>query len=113
MYVFNVGNRVVGSAQVLSPITQALQTAFFSINRRALDLCFVLINGSTVRTIIKELLWFLENCDVEFKSDVCSKIITAVEKYSPNKRWHVDTTMTVLRLVSSLALSYFRLYMLS
>ena len=51
--------------------------------------------------MIKELLWFLENCDLEFKSDVCSKIITAVEKYSPNKRWRVDTTLTVLKLVNT------------
>ncbi|VDN37660.1 unnamed protein product [Dibothriocephalus latus] len=70
---------------------------------RALDLCFVLINPTTVRCVIKELLSYLENCDAEFKSDVCSKIITAVEKYSPNKRWHVDTTLMVLKLAGNRA----------
>lgn len=53
---------------------------------------------------MKELLCFLENCDAEFKSDVCSKIITAVEKYSPNKLWRLDTTLTVLKLVSNLSM---------
>ncbi|VDD76719.1 unnamed protein product [Mesocestoides corti] len=84
-------------------ILECLKDPDTSIQRRALDLCFVLINASTVRTVIKELLWFLENCDVEFKSDVCSKIITAVEKYSPNTRWRVDTTMTVLKLAGNRA----------
>ena len=76
---------------------------FLSACRRALDLCCVLINASTVKTVIKELLWFLENCEVEFKADVCSKIISAVEKYSPSKRWRVDTTLTVLKLAGNRA----------
>ncbi|KAL7057684.1 hypothetical protein AAHC03_016415 [Spirometra sp. Aus1] len=84
-------------------ILDCLKDADTSIQRRALDLCFVLINATTVRGVIKELLSFLENCDAEFKSDVCSKIITAVEKYSPNKRWHVDTTLTVLKLAGNRA----------
>ncbi|VDM32077.1 unnamed protein product [Hydatigera taeniaeformis] len=84
-------------------ILECLKDPDTSIQRRALDLCCVLINASTVKTVIKELLWFLENCDVEFKSDVCSKIITAVEKYSPNKRWRIDTTLTVLKLAGNRA----------
>ncbi|BHF76998.1 AP-1 complex subunit gamma-1 [Sparganum proliferum] len=84
-------------------ILDCLKDADTSIQRRALDLCFVLINATTVRGVIRELLSFLENCDAEFKSDVCSKIITAVEKYSPNKRWHVDTTLTVLKLAGNRA----------
>ncbi|CUT99584.1 AP 1 complex subunit gamma [Echinococcus multilocularis] len=84
-------------------ILECLKDPDTSIQRRALDLCCVLINASTVKTVIKELLWFLENCDVEFKSDVCSKIITAVEKYSPTKRWRVDTTLTVLKLAGNRA----------
>ncbi|KAM7539131.1 hypothetical protein Aperf_G00000047546 [Anoplocephala perfoliata] len=84
-------------------ILECLKDPDTSIQRRALDLCFVLINASNVKTVMKELLWFLENCDAEFKSDVCSKIITAVEKYSPNKLWRVDTTLTILKLAGNRA----------
>ncbi|KAM3181145.1 hypothetical protein ACTXT7_014920 [Hymenolepis weldensis] len=84
-------------------ILECLKDPDASIQHRALDLCCVLINASNVKTVMKELLWFLENCDAEFKSDVCSKIITAVEKYSPSKLWRVDTTLTVLKLAGNRA----------
>ncbi|VDN97227.1 unnamed protein product [Rodentolepis nana] len=84
-------------------ILECLKDPDTSIQHRALDLCCVLINASNVKTVMKDLLWFLENCDVEFKSDVCSKIITAVEKYSPNKLWRVDTTLNVLKLAGNRA----------
>lgn len=99
--VVNVDQRAVQRHR--NTILDCLKDADTSIQRRALDLCFVLINPSTVRGVIKELLSYLENCDAEFKSDVCSKIITAVEKYSPNKRWHIDTTLTVLKLAGNRA----------
>jgi AP-1 complex subunit gamma-1 len=65
-----------------------------------MELCFALINGNNIRGMMKELLTFLEKCDPEFKSDVCSNIVMSAEKYAPNKRWHIDTVMKVLTLVS-------------
>lgn len=66
-----------------------------------MELCFALINGNNIRGMMKELLTFLEKCDPEFKSDVCSNIVMSAEKYAPNKRWHIDTVMKVLTLVSN------------
>jgi len=49
--------------------------------RRAMELCFALINGNNIRSMVKELLAFLEKCDPEFKSDCSSSLVLAAEKY--------------------------------
>jgi len=49
--------------------------------RRAMELCFALINGNNIRSMVKELLSFLEKCDPEFKSDCSSSLVLAAEKY--------------------------------
>ena len=49
--------------------------------RRAMELSFALVNANNVRGMIKELLHFLESCDVEFKSDCSSSIIMSATKY--------------------------------
>jgi AP-1 complex subunit gamma-1 len=45
-----------------------------------MELSFALVNNNNIRGMMKELLSFLENSDPEFKSDCCSKIVTATEK---------------------------------
>ncbi|XP_043566085.1 AP-1 complex subunit gamma-1-like isoform X2 [Chiloscyllium plagiosum] len=79
-----------------STIVDCLTDLDISIKRRAMDLCFALVNGSNVRGMMKELLYFLDHCDPEFKADCASGIFLAAEKYAPNKRWHIDTIMRVL-----------------
>ncbi|GFS06594.1 AP-1 complex subunit gamma-1 [Elysia marginata] len=77
-------------------IVDCLKDPDISIRRRAVELSFALINPNNVRGMMKELLYFLETCDPEFKSDCCSNIVIAAAKYSPNKRWHIDTVLKVL-----------------
>lgn len=79
-----------------STIVDCLKDPDISIKRRAMELCFALINGNNIRSMVKELLSFLEKCDPEFKSDCSSSLVLAAEKYAPNKRWHIDTVMKVL-----------------
>lgn len=87
--------------------------------RRALELSYALINEQNVRVLIRELLAFLEVADDEFKLGMTTQISLAAEKFAPNKRWHIDTVLRVLKLVSSLAslprnvLMCFRLAILS
>ncbi|XP_053401363.1 AP-1 complex subunit gamma-1-like isoform X2 [Mercenaria mercenaria] len=82
-------------------IVDCLKDTDISIRKRAMELSFALVNNNNIRGMMKELLSFLENCDPEFKSDVCSNIVTATEKHSPNKRWHVDTVMKVLKIAGN------------
>ena len=82
-------------------ILECLRDPDISIRRRALDLSFTLINEGNVRLLIRELLAFLEVADNEFKPIMTSQIGIAADRFSPNKRWHVDTMLRVLSLAGN------------
>ncbi|XP_064467408.1 AP-1 complex subunit gamma-1-like isoform X2 [Ornithodoros turicata] len=77
-------------------ILDCLKDPDVSIRRRALELCFALINAQNIRSMTKELLVFLEKADPEFKSLCSSNLFIAAEMYAPTKKWHVDTMIRVL-----------------
>lgn len=64
-----------------------------------MELSYALINESNVRILIRELLAFLEVADDEFKLGMTTQISLAAERFAPNKRWHIDTFLRVLKLV--------------
>ncbi|KAK3075620.1 clathrin associated protein complex large subunit, partial [Coniosporium uncinatum] len=82
-------------------ILDCLRDPDISIRRRALDLSFTLINEGNVRVLIRELLAFLEVADNEFKPIMTSQIGIAADRFAPNKRWHVDTMLRVLKLAGN------------
>ena len=82
-------------------ILDCLRDPDISIRRRALDLSFTLINAGNVSLLIRELLAFLEVADNEFKPIMTSQIGVAADRYAPNKRWHVDTMVRVLKLAGN------------
>ncbi|KAL2371875.1 AP-1 complex subunit gamma-1 [Blastomyces gilchristii SLH14081] len=82
-------------------ILECLRDADISIRRRALDLSFTLINEGNVRVLVRELLAFLEVADNEFKPVMTTQIGIAADRFSPNKRWHVDTMLRVLKLAGN------------
>lgn len=81
-------------------IMDCLRDGDISIRRRALELSFALINESNVRVLTRELLAFLEIADSEFKQSMTIKISLAAMKFAPNRRWHIDTILRVLKLVT-------------
>ena len=82
-------------------ILECLRDPDISIRRRALDLSFTLINQGNVRVLIRELLAFLEVADNEFKPIMTSQIGVAADRFAPNKRWHVDTMLRILKLAGN------------
>lgn len=82
-------------------ILECLRDPDISIRRRALDLSFTLINESNVRVLVRELLAFLEVADNEFKPVMTTQIGIAADRFAPNKRWHVDTMLRVLKLAGN------------
>ena len=77
-------------------IVDCLKDADVSLRKRALELTFALVNESNVRSLLRELLSFLEVADLEFKTYITTNICMCAERYAPNKRWHIDTVMKVL-----------------
>ncbi|KIW74033.1 hypothetical protein PV04_02101 [Phialophora macrospora] len=82
-------------------ILECLRDPDISIRRRALDLSFTLIREDNVRVLIRELLAFLEVADTEFKPIMTTQIGIAAERYAPNKRWHIDTLLRVVKLAGN------------
>jgi AP-1 complex subunit gamma-1 len=80
-------------------ILDCLRDGDISIRRRALELSYALINEQNIRILIRELLAFLEVADDEFKLGLTTQICLAAERFAPNKRWHIDTVLRVLKLV--------------
>ncbi|KAF8734727.1 hypothetical protein AX14_003026 [Amanita brunnescens Koide BX004] len=82
-------------------ILDCLRDGDISIRRRALELSYALINEQNVRILVRELLAFLEIADDEFKLGMTTQICLAAERYAPNKRWHIDTVLRVLKLAGN------------
>ncbi len=82
-------------------ILECLRDPDISIRRRALDLSFTLIREDNVRVLIRELLAFLEVADAEFKPVMTTQIGIAADRYAPNKRWHIDTMLRVVKLAGN------------
>lgn len=80
-------------------VVDCLKDADISIRRRALDLIYALVTKSNVKALIKELLNYLAltSGDSEFKTDLTDKICVVAERFAPNRRWHIDTLIDVLR----------------
>ena len=77
-----IGFTYLVPARPLVPDKGPLNVRMLSdVFRRAMELCFALINGNNIRSMVKELLAFLEKCDPEFKSDCSSSLVLAAEKY--------------------------------
>ncbi|KAM4050954.1 AP-1 complex subunit gamma-like 2 isoform 2-T2 [Anomaloglossus baeobatrachus] len=77
-------------------IVECLRQTDTSVNRKALDLCFALVNETNIRVMMKELQRFLQCCSPELKEQCTSGIFLCAEKFSPSKRWHIDTIMETL-----------------
>ncbi|RNA25888.1 AP-1 complex subunit gamma-1-like isoform X1 [Brachionus plicatilis] len=78
-------------------IVECLKDPDVSIKRRAMELCFALINRKNIVEMIDELCNFLQTCEPEFKADCSSNMFIAMEKYAPNKKWHVDQMIRILK----------------
>lgn len=82
-------------------ILDCLRDGDISIRRRSLELTYALINEANVRVLTRELLAFLEVSDNEFKLGLTTQISLAAEKFAPNRRWHIDTVLRVLKLAGN------------
>jgi AP-1 complex subunit gamma-1 len=81
-----------------STVVDCLKDPDVSIRQRALELIYHLVNQENVESLTAELLNYLVLCPREHRSDICSRILRVVERFSPNDRWRVDTLITMLTI---------------
>lgn len=79
-----------------STILECLKDPDVTIRKRAMELSFALVNGQNIKTMMKELLIFLEKPDPEFKGHCSSSMVIASERYAPSIRWHLETLLSIL-----------------
>ena len=60
-------------------ILDCLKENDISIQRRAMELSFALINDNNICSMMKELLAFLDKCDMEFKSYITSNALRVTD----------------------------------
>lgn len=82
-------------------IVECLKDSDVTIRQRAMELIFQLVDSENVVMLTAELLNYLVVAQSEHKPNLVSKIIQIVEKYSPSKKWRVDTVITMLSLAGN------------
>jgi AP-1 complex subunit gamma-1 len=79
-------------------VVECLKDPDVSIRQRALELIYHLVNESNVESLTAELLSYLVLCPREHRSDICTRILKVVDRFSPDDRWRVDTLITTLTI---------------
>lgn len=82
-------------------IVDCLKDPDVSIRQRALELIYQLVNDQNVVALTGELLNYLIVAQSDHKINLASKIVQIAEKYSPNKKWRVDTVITMLTIAGN------------
>lgn len=77
-------------------VVDCLKDPDISIRRRALDLVYSLVDESSVKQLTRELMAYLDVADQEFRASIVAKLCWLVERYAPNKRWQLDTTLRII-----------------
>ncbi len=81
-----------------STVVDCLKDPDISIRQRALELIYHLVNQENVESLTAELLNYLVLCPREHRSDICTRILRVVDRFSPDDRWRVDTLITMLTI---------------
>lgn len=82
-------------------IVDCLKDPDISIRLRALELIYQLVNEQNVMQLTNELLNYLVVAPSDHRPNLVSKIIMIIERYSPNKKWRVDTVITMLSIAGN------------
>ncbi|KRZ69607.1 AP-1 complex subunit gamma-1, partial [Trichinella papuae] len=82
-------------------IVDCLKDPDITIKKRAVELCFALINATNIRSMTKEILIFMETAEPEFKAMCSLNMYIATERFSPNRRWHFDTMLKVMKVAGN------------
>ena len=95
----DVGNSASSALQKhRSTVVDCLKDPDISIRQRALELIYHLVNHENVQSLTAELLNYLVLCPREHRSDICTRILRVVDRFSPDDQWRVDTLITMFTI---------------
>ena len=82
-------------------ILEFLKDPDISLQRRALDLVYIIVNANNLKQIVKECLKFLPNATEELKFELTAKLTQSLDQYSPSFKWEIDTIIRMIVLSSN------------
>lgn len=88
-------------SQHLITIIQSLRDRDISVRRKSIDLLYSICNANNVRTIVNELLKYLQTADFSIRSEMVIRIAVLVEKYATEYQWYVDISLKLLSIAGS------------
>lgn len=81
-------------------ILDCLKDEDITIQKRALDLVFIIVNSNNIKHITKDLVNYLITCcEPDVKSFLSNRLCFSLEKYSPSIKWQIDIMIKILCLV--------------
>ena len=77
-------------------ILEFLKDKDISLQKRALDLIYLIINKNNLKSISKECIKYLPNAPIEIKYDLTSKLVNSILKFSSSYKWEIDTLIKIV-----------------
>lgn len=102
--LIKVVNRDLASVQRhRNTVIDCLKDPDISIRKRAFELTVLLVNDSNVKLLVREMLNYLVVAEDEYRAELCTRIADVMSRYAPDKRWHLDTLITMLSIAGKQA----------
>ena len=79
-----------------SVILELLKDNDISLQKRALDLIYLIINKNNLKNITKECLIFLPKAEDEIKYELTKKLQDSIVKYSLSYKWEIDSLIKMV-----------------
>ena len=79
-----------------SVILEFLKDSDISLQKRALDLIYLIINKNNLKNITKECLIFLPKAEDEIKYELTKKLQDSIVKYSISYKWEIDSLIKMV-----------------
>ena len=77
-------------------ILEFLKDNDISLQKRALDLIYLIINKNNLKNITKECLIFLPKAENEIKYELTKKLQDSIVKYSLSYKWEIDSLIKMV-----------------
>ena len=93
----DVARKDLASVQKLrAVILEFLKDNDISLQKRALDLIYLIINKNNLKNITRECLIFLPKAEDEIKFELTKKLQDSIVKYSLSYKWEIDSLIKMV-----------------